>query len=124
MTIAAHRSARTLHDRTSDTAVACRDFLWKPKASLRVASAHRANLVHRIMGDRFWETNCPSHGSWLSILPLAYCNKVSAKTTISPLQYFLNTPITLPCTCTTAAGTMMGCMAALEGCRRILLPST
>ena len=39
------------------------------------------------------------------------------------VQYFRRTPMTRPCTCTVAAGTTMGCIAALEGCRRILLPS-
>ncbi len=38
-------------------------------------------------------------------------------------QYFRSTPMTRPWTWTWAAGTMMGCMAALEGCRRVLSPS-
>jgi hypothetical protein len=38
-------------------------------------------------------------------------------------QYFLNTPITLPCTSTEAAGMMMGFMLALEGCSLIFSPS-
>ena len=38
-------------------------------------------------------------------------------------QYFLNTPITRPCTSTDAAGTMIGFMVTFEGCRRMLSPS-
>jgi hypothetical protein len=39
------------------------------------------------------------------------------------LQYFLNTPITRPCTSTEAAGTMIGFMFTFEGCRRMFSPS-
>jgi hypothetical protein len=39
------------------------------------------------------------------------------------LQYFLNTPITRPCTSTEAAGTMIGFMFTFEGCRRTFSPS-
>ena len=38
-------------------------------------------------------------------------------------QYFLSTPITLPCTSTEAAGTIIGFIVAFEGCRRMLSPS-
>src|SRR5437764_14753568 len=38
-------------------------------------------------------------------------------------QYFRSTPTTRPCTWTEAAGTMMGAILALAGCRRMLSPS-
>lgn len=38
-------------------------------------------------------------------------------------QYFLSTPITLPCTSTTAAGTVIGFIFTFDGCSRILSPS-
>src|SRR3954464_11401945 len=38
-------------------------------------------------------------------------------------QYLRSTPMTRPCTWTCAAGTMIGFMAALEGCKRVLSPS-
>jgi hypothetical protein len=38
-------------------------------------------------------------------------------------QYFLNTPMTFPCSSTAAAGTIIGFIVAFEGCNRMLFPS-
>ena len=52
-----------------------------------------------------------------------YLRNHSLQPLTTVFQYFLSTPMTLPWISTVAAGTMIGFIAAFDGCSRIFSPS-